>query len=311
MFVYATEVLHLSSSEAYLRITVARAAREHPVLLDMLADGRLHLSGISILQQHLTSENSETLLRRATHKSKREIEELVAELSPKPDVPTSIRKLPERRRETKPKQNEQLCPERVQPSCPETVEDEKSKATQPVPGPSRPAAIKPTAPARYKVEFTASAELRDKLERLQALMRSSVPDGDLAAIIDEAVTEKLERLEAKRYGKTKAPRKGLEEVDTTPSSRYIPAPVRRVVYERDGGRCTFADINGRRCSERHRLEFHHSGKPYGRGGDHHPSNIKLLCRAHNQMLAEREYGKEVIERHRSSPNRVSESAVVS
>jgi len=59
--------------------------------------------------------------------------------------------------------------------------------------------IKPTAPARYKVEFTASAELRDKLERLKALMRSSVPDGDLAAIIDEAVTEKLERLETVRY----------------------------------------------------------------------------------------------------------------
>jgi hypothetical protein len=51
--------------------------------------------------------------------------------------------------------------------------------------------IEPLAPARYKVQFTASAELRDKLERLQALMRSSVPDGDLAAIIEAAVTEKL------------------------------------------------------------------------------------------------------------------------
>jgi hypothetical protein len=48
--------------------------------------------------------------------------------------------------------------------------------------------VKPIAPARYKVEFTASAELRDKLERLRALMRSSVADGDLAVIIEEAVT---------------------------------------------------------------------------------------------------------------------------
>ena len=41
------------------------------------------------------------------------------------------------------------------------------------------------------------SDVRDKLERLQALMRSSVPDGDLAAIIEDAVTEKLERLEAR------------------------------------------------------------------------------------------------------------------
>ena len=47
MFAYCTEVLHLSEHEAYLRITVARAAREHPVLLVLLADGRLHLAGIA------------------------------------------------------------------------------------------------------------------------------------------------------------------------------------------------------------------------------------------------------------------------
>jgi hypothetical protein len=58
--------------------------------------------------------------------------------------------------------------------------------------PARRATVEPLAPLRYKVQFTASAELRDKLQRLQALMRASVPDGDLAAVIDAAVTEKLE-----------------------------------------------------------------------------------------------------------------------
>ena len=69
--------------------------------------------------------------------------------------------------------------------------------------PEKPATVKPLSPARYKVAFTASEELRDKLERLQALM----PGGDLASIIDAAVSDKLERLEAKRYGKTNKPRK--------------------------------------------------------------------------------------------------------
>ena len=62
MFAWCTEVLHLSEAEAYLRIAAARASREHPVLLTMLADGRLHLTGIAKLAPHLTPENRDDLL---------------------------------------------------------------------------------------------------------------------------------------------------------------------------------------------------------------------------------------------------------
>jgi hypothetical protein len=160
-------------------------------------------------------------------------------------------------------------------------------------------AVQPLAPARYKVQFTASAELQDKLERLQALMRSEVPDGDLAQIIERAVTEKLERLEAKRYAKTSAPRKGLAESDASPTSRHIPAAVRRAVHERDGNRCRYVDVQGRQCSGTTHLEFHHL-YPFGLGGDHSPKNIRLMCRAHNQYLAECDFGKHVMVSHRRS-----------
>src|SRR5262245_7499859 len=98
MFVYCTTILHFSEAEAYLRITVARAARKHPVLLTMLADGRLHLSGIERLAPHLPLENRDLLLSRAVHKTKRQIEELLAEVAPRPDAPAVMRKLPERSR---------------------------------------------------------------------------------------------------------------------------------------------------------------------------------------------------------------------
>jgi hypothetical protein len=136
------------------------------------------------------------------------------------------------------------------------------------------------------VQFTASAELHRKLVRLRALMRTKVPDGDLAALVEEAVTEKLERLEARRFATTKTPRKQLSKTDTSPSSRHIPAAVRRAVYERDGSRCRFVDEQGRRCTERQRLEFHHR-HPFGLGGDHGPQEIRLMCRAHNEYLADR------------------------
>ena len=158
---------------------------------------------------------------------------------------------------------------------------------------ARRAVVEPLSPDRYKVQFTASAELHDKLERLQALMRSEVPDGDLAAIIERAVSEKLERLEARRYAKTSAARQRLSAAPTSAAaSRHVPAAVRRAVLARDGSRCGYIDAQGRRCSERDRLEFHHR-HPFGMGGDHSPGNVGLLCRAHNLLLAEGDYGRAV------------------
>ena len=67
------------------------------MLLTMLGDGRLHLTAIAKLAPHLTRENREALLERASHRSKRQVEEQIAEIAPRPDVPAMVRKLPERR----------------------------------------------------------------------------------------------------------------------------------------------------------------------------------------------------------------------
>jgi len=412
LFGYCREVLNLSESEAYLRIAVARASRQHPMLLDMLADGRLHLTGAGKLAPHLTLENRDGLLARATRQSKRRIEELIAELSPQPDVPARIRKLPDRRLRpdavggqadnaqgrgrsllgttslldtsppadasipaygsagtagdpAPPHEQHVTCvaagpsqslsaasfvPLRPHPQHAASVAATVSLMPPPMPGvsalsqvpspspvvpasarptrtasatplvvpptpiarvpaqvrpsPTAPARISPLAPSRFKVQFTASAELRDKLVRLQALMRPGVAGGDLAAVIEAAVTEKLERLEARRYARTKAPRKTLAETDTSPRSRRIPAAVRRAVDERDGGRCTFVDAQGRRCTERHRLEYHHAGKAWGRGGDHSVGNLRLACPTHHRLLADLEYGRDWMDRCRRSRRRI-------
>lgn len=364
MFAYCIEVLHFSEPEAVLRIRVARASRQHPMLLKELREGRLHLSGIALLAPLLTRRNRESLLRRAAHKSKEQIRELVAELSPRPDVPSAMRKLPARAGTPVagpavaiPAAGPLLCPDTVDlgrllssgeiqgalgtlgaSNDPEAARPPSldtavvaganlgagvispspgvaALQTQGSPGggpgiepfapgepvtsvPVRPATVEPLSPSRYRVQFTASAELREKLQRLQALMRASVPDGDLAAIIDAAVTEKLERLEARRFGKTASPRKTVAHADTAPSSRHIPAPVRRAVHKRDEGRCTYQDARGKRCSATRRLEFHHHDRPFGRGGPHSVENVRLMCREHNQLLAELDYGREKMSRFR-------------
>lgn len=312
MFVYCIQVLHLSEHEAYARITVARAARRYPVLLTMLDDGRLHASGIGKLVPHLTDANAGELLARATHKTKRQIEELVAAIAPKPDVPAAVRKVPVRDATAS---TGELGPDRVGmfsdpvPAAPApTVQVSQPEIRPQVPcrpallPPAAPVAVVPLSPARYKVQFTAGAGLREKLERLQALTRE-----DLATAIEVAVTEKLDRLAAKRFGLTKTPRKSSDETDTSPRSRYLPASVRRSVRERDGDQCTFTLRDGSRCPERRGLEFHHR-EPYGRGGAHDPDNVCLMCRQHNAYVAELDYGKEWMKKYLRRGDRVSEGA---
>ncbi len=314
LFAYCTERLHFSDGEAHYRIAAARAAREHPVVLDMLADGRLHLTAVALLAPHLTAENRDAVLSRAVHRSKRRVEELVAELSPRPDVPSLIRKLPTGIGAA-PSAAGTVSPA-VAPVSPATIPASlaslpanvdrsdspvsadgagaplRPTAPQP-PAPPRShaasAVIEPLAPGRHKVQFTASTELRDKLERLRALMLSTVPDGDLATVIDRAVTRELARLERRKSATTDKPRKSLADTDVSASSRHVPAAVRRSVHARDGDRCASRDDQGRRCTARVWLELHHR-HPYGFGGDHAVENVATLCRAHNRYLATIDYG---------------------
>jgi hypothetical protein len=279
----------------------------------MLADGRLHLTAVAKLAGHLTPANRDDLLARATHRSKREVEELIAELAPRPEVAPAIRRLPSPR-QTVPSpagdgrpsfqsssrpSHAATSPQATPPSLELGPDRVEPMTLTPPPHPPR---VEPLAPTRYKVQFTASAQLREKLERLQALC----PGDDVAEVIEQAVTERLERLEARRFAKVAKPRSSLAGVASVPSSRYIPAPVRRAVHERDGGRCTFTDSQGRRCSSRQDLEFHHHERPYGRGGEHSVRNLRLMCPTHNALLAERDYGAAAMERHRRSEGRVSE-----
>ena len=302
MFQYCVDVLHLSKAEAHSRIAAARASREHPVLLTMLEDGRLHLSGISVLAPHLTKANCDELLNRAIHKTKDAIKELVAEIAPKPDVPSVIRKLPSRPRRSSESEGGKPATQTPNEPGPDSV-GQNCQAPPPVPAPvpEKPAVVEPLAHARYRVQFAASAEFREKIERLSALM----PGEDLAAVMEAAVTEKLERLEAKRFGKTKKPRKSLDEADTSPGVRGISAPVRRFVWERDKGQCTFLSEDGRRCPAREGLEFDHD-EPYGVGGDRSAKNIRFRCTTHNLYTAELYYGKDKMDRYRRSADRVRE-----
>jgi hypothetical protein len=138
------------------------------------------------------------------------------------------------------------------------------------------------------MQFTASAELEAKIARARALLRHKIPSGDVAEIIEEAMTVLVAKLERTRC--SKAERK-IEPVAS--ASRDVPAPTVRAIWQRDEGRCTFVDPKGRRCEAREWLEIHHE-VPFGRGGETSVDNLRLLGRSHNALLAERDFGPRFI-----------------
>jgi hypothetical protein len=72
---------------------------------------------------------------------------------------------------------------------------------------------------------------------------------------------------------------------------HIPNATLREVAVRDGMRCTFVGDSGCRCEARAFLQIHHDD-PWARGGGAELENLRLLCAAHNQLLAERDFGSE-------------------
>ena len=302
LFAYCGEVLGLSEDARYNRIQAARAARRFPVILERLADGSLNVTTVRLLARHLTGENHEELLRAAARRSKREVEELVARRFPRPDTPSSVRKVPERQQsgatvggflqDALPSPSDSAIAPPAAPPPSGLAPSESVLPTPPTAGgasptpPNRPL-ITPLAADRYEVRFTMGAATRDKLKLARDLLRHAVPSGDPAAIFDRALTALIDEFARKKLAVVRKPRRATRP--TAAGSRHVPARVKRAVWARDGGRCAFIGTGGHRCSERGRLEFHHV-TPYAVGGEATVANIQLRCQAHNGYEAEVYYG---------------------
>jgi hypothetical protein len=286
LFTYCCEVLHFSEPAAYNRIEAARAARRFPAILRMLGEGSLSLATVRLLASHLTADNHQELLAAARGKSKRQVEELLVQYFPRPDVPSSVRKLPAAKALPEPSDARLPVPSATPAGAPTPSLPSAVTCLKAPPAPARRPVVSPLSPGRYEIRFTASAKTREKLRLAQDLLRHVIPSGDLAEIIDRALTVLLKDLARKKFAATERPRASR---GTAPGSRDIAAKVRRGVSARDHGTCAFVSKSGRRCNERAFIEFDHI-HPHGARGEGTTENIRLLCRAHNAYESVLFYG---------------------
>jgi len=298
MFAYCVGRLHLSEDSAAKRIQAARTARQFPILFEAIADGRLHLSAVCMLASRLAAPTIDGLVVAATHKSKSEIELLLAHRFPKQDIPTFIRALPLRPSDTLQFQHAPGHVDTVA-SPPTALAAASSEPSRPehAPGhvalPAQRTTVTPLAPQRFALKTTIDQETRELLRRAQELMGHQLPSAEIAEILRCSLKLWVAHLERRKFAATANPR--LCRGSTNP--RYVPADVKRAVRERDGDRCTFVSDCGVRCESRTRLEFDHVNE-VARGGLPTVDGVRLRCRTHNQYTAERTFGREFMSHKR-------------
>jgi 5-methylcytosine-specific restriction endonuclease McrA len=371
LYAYCIYELRLSEDEAFRRVSAARLVRRFPVLLEAVAAGELHLTGLLMLGPLLTPDNLGEVLARAKHRTKKELTLLVRSLDPLPAVPPRIEPLGPAPLQLAPaapswsRWMSAMNPVReLDPGArPRDWMDgglsanDGSEHFNDGPGPvehalARAVGVTTSAqhaperaePQRYKVQFEASEEYVELVERAKALLSHRTPRADLGELHLRAMRVLVAELERQKYAVPTHSRRGAagsarpdaehesesehlhepdhesqpkseheSEVRHEPEdesrsehrrrrrqrSRHVPAAIRRAVFERDQGRCTYASDSGERCRETALLELHHS-LAFAQGGEHRLDNVTLRCRAHNTLAAEQDFGRDFVERARDS-----------
>ena len=285
LYDYCRRRLGLSEYEAFMRIAAARVARKYPVVFGMLERRELHLTAICEVREFLTAENHRELFAAVSGKTKMQIREALAQRFPQADMAASLKKLP---------------------------------------------ALEPLSPGRYRLLLTLSAEQKEKLELARDLLSQANSGGDLAIVVERALDELILRLEKRRFGRRQAQpahdhakaaavtndsdtmrtethpgaarvakvtvpaSEAIRDVGSERRRKHIDHQTRRDLVVRDGVRCAFVGSNGLRCDARAFLQFHHR-QAWARGGGDTADNLELLCRSHNCLLAERDFGRAHIE----------------
>ena len=165
----------------------------------------------------------------------------------------------------------------------------------PEPAPASRPRMEPVTPERYAVQFTMDRCTYELLQQARALLGYQPPPANVVQIFHRALEALVAQLEKRKFGAKDRPRKPTPGASRDP--RYIPLHVKRTVWKRDGGRCTFMSDTGQRCPAREALEFDHR-EPIAQGGGSNLENLRLRCRAHNQYEAERTFGTGFMRRKR-------------
>jgi 5-methylcytosine-specific restriction endonuclease McrA len=279
VFDYCVRKIGYSRSAAGRRIQAARCARRYPEVFGMLRAREVSFGIAALIEPILTDDNKDSILERVRGASHREVERVVSEYRP----PVALR--------------DRL--QYVQVPSPEPTNIDTTLLERHF-ARGAPDAWQDRVPTVEKVfvQFLADEEFLRVFEEVRPLF-SHGDEKTFADVMKAVLIEYRDRHSPQARHARRVAKKGEESPDSrrrewNPESRHIPDDVRDEVIARDQGQCAFIAANGTRCQCRKGLQIDHV-RPYAAGGRHDPSNLRLLCGAHNRLAAERTLGKHVMQ----------------
>ena len=153
---------------------------------------------------------------------------------------------------------------------------------------SRPVSGDQTSAAKKKAAFGGAATPAERTPS-QPAAKGFAPANSPASR-DGGLTSAAKSQRNPGGGAGSAPRRPAQPARSVTSppkrgasnSRAIPMAIKRRVWQRDDGRCSYVDPRtGRRCASRYLLQIDHE-IPYALGGSAEPGNLRLLCFAHHR-----------------------------
>jgi hypothetical protein len=296
LFAFLTQRLGLSKAAAFFRMKAAELIQRHPDVDEPLRDGRLCLTTIASLARVLTSENEAEVLPRFFHRSKQEAKALAAELLPAASPPhrAVITAVPASTPRTAPA----LAETRSQTVFLGEPGSTFGAASNPTPVPVDPGPalrVEPLTASERRVHLTVSPAFLEKLEEARLALSHTRPGATVEDVLSAGLDLILDR-DRKRKGLVANPRPAPADTPAEPGASYIPAAVRREVWQRDQGRCQWKLDSGGICGSRLRVELDHVNLKC-RGARPVASELRLLCRSHNDLAAREALGDTVMDRY--------------
>ncbi|ABC83923.1 HNH endonuclease [Anaeromyxobacter dehalogenans] len=305
----------LSAGSAQLRKTAAELINRYPAIEEALREGKLCLSSVCELAKVVTSENCAEVLPRFFGLSSRDAAGVAASIRPVENPPhrelvvplraNALVAVPEPASRDAASSSE---PDRVVSFHAHEMGSAVSVPEPLAPVPQAACAVVPVAKRssvdwlcadQARMHLTVSKAFLRKLDAARDALSHSMPGATRENVLEAALDQLLAE-RARRTGLTAKPKERVR-----PSKPdHISAHVRRAVWERDGGRCTFVLASGERCGSTHRLELDHV-VPRARGGASTVDNLRIRCRGHNLEEARRVLGDALMDsyagtRHASS-----------
>lgn len=280
LFEYCTRTLGYSAGAAQRRIDTMRATRLQPAIESKVISGDLNLSTVSRVhsffrdearQGRTYSEDEKTILfQQVENKSTREVEKILAKISPR-HIPRDQRRV----------LTEDLTEIRIvlDEHTIQMLEQIKALWSQKYPHLSDSELVKHMAetvlqkvdPAQWKSREN-KIELKVETQAASTFPtdRSLLPAPEIKTSRPTAVKRTSEQ--SKSQASVKKP------------NRYIPKSTKIEVWKRDRGKCTYP-----KCLSQFFLQYDHI-HPVSFGGETSVENLRLLCFTHHQLVTEQCFG---------------------